>query len=207
MNLNLEFFLSYIKNPALIGSILPSTTHLANALCRQAQGARFIVELGAGTGAITKALRDTFPNMPMVLVEQDKTLAERLSHRFGRCKVVAECLHDSPQLLQDLPADTTLVSSLPFRSLPPSVRAATTGLICQFLLEKAGRKLVQYTYGVRPPFESTDHKLTWQREDVVVRNLPPASVWTLAVREAAAPVTATPLKEKTPQDEGSEIKA
>jgi phosphatidylethanolamine/phosphatidyl-N-methylethanolamine N-methyltransferase len=208
MNLNLEFFLRYLKNPALIGAILPSTSHLANALCRQAMGARFIVELGAGTGAVTHQLRATFPNLPMVLVEQDKGLAEGLTQRFGRCKVVGECVHENPQVLQDLPADTVLVSSLPFRSMPPAIRTATLTLICQFLLEKAGRKLVQFTYGVRPPFESTDAKLTWQREEVVLRNLPPASVWTLAVR-AEVPTTAKVSlgKEKTPQGEGSEVEA
>lgn len=208
MNLNLEFFLRYLKNPALIGAILPSTTHLANALCRQALGTRFIVELGAGTGAVTQQLRATFPNLPMVLVEQDKGLAEGLARRFGRCKVVAECLHENPQVLQDLPADTVLVSSLPFRSMPLALRTATLDVICQFLLEEAGRKLVQFTYGVRPPFEPTTSKLTWQREELVLRNLPPASVWTLAVRLDATPHAQTSTgKKKTPHEEGSEVEA
>lgn len=205
MNLNLEFFLSYLKNPSLIGAVLPSTPHLANALARQALGARFIVELGAGTGAVTKELRATFPNLPMVLVEQDKSLAEGLSQRFGRCKVVAECLHENPQVLQDLPADSVLVSSLPFRSMAADIRNPTLNLICQFLLEKTGRKLVQFTYGVRPPFEPTDTRLAWRHEEVVLRNLPPASIWTLASRSAETPHKVTEAKEKAPQSEGPKV--
>jgi phosphatidylethanolamine/phosphatidyl-N-methylethanolamine N-methyltransferase len=179
-----KFFLSYLKAPDLVGAILPSSTHLANALCRHAVGARHLIELGAGTGAITRQLRWTFPNVPTIIVERDKELAAALELRFARCRVVPECLHECPALFEGLPADTIIVSSLPFRSLPKDVASQTAALLRAFLLDVPTRKMVQYTYGIRPPFELPDEALVWTRKELVLRNLPPAWVWTLQ----AAPV-------------------
>jgi phospholipid N-methyltransferase len=188
--LSTKFFLSYLKAPDLVGAILPSSTHLANALCRHTIGARHILELGAGTGAITQQLRWTFPNVPTIIVERDPELALALERRFARCKVVAECLHERADLLEGLPADSVVVSSLPFRSLPHDVAQKTIALLQAFLQEAPARKLVQYTYGLRPPFEVTSDKLAWSRKELVVRNLPPAWVWTLQAQTPSMTETA-----------------
>jgi phospholipid N-methyltransferase len=52
-----------------------------------------------------------------------------------------------------------------------------------FLLAGAHRRLVQYTYQPRVPFDlQGGDRLRWQRGRVVWRNAPPAWVWTLAAR-------------------------
>lgn len=183
VTLSTKFFQSYLKSPGLVGAILPSSCWLANALCRHTRGARYIIELGAGTGAVTQHLRATFPNVPMIVVERDAPLAAALELRFGRCKVVAMCLHDAPELLSGLPPDTTIVSSLPFLSLPKEVVAPTVSLLKEFLLHDRRRRLVQYTYGPQRPFDPDSGVLTWRREELVLRNLPPAWVWSLQARD------------------------
>jgi phospholipid N-methyltransferase len=76
-----------------------------------------------------------------------------------------------------------VVSSLPFRSLPPRWSEPTRMAIEHFLLAGAHRRLVQYTYQPRVPFDLRGgDRLHWQRGRVVWRNAPPAWVWTLAVR-------------------------
>lgn len=182
--LSTKFFQSYLKAPGLVGAILPSSRWLANALCRHTRGALHILELGAGTGAITEQLRATFPNVPMIIVEREAALAAALELRFGRCKVVAMCLHEAPELLNGLPADTTVVSSLPFLSLPQGVAEPTVALLKAFLLHDRRRKLVQYTYGPQRPFDPDSDMLAWRREELVLRNLPPAWVWTLQIRSS-----------------------
>lgn len=56
---SVEFFRRYLRNPQSVGAVLPSSSALANALCepyRQFQGPATVLEVGAGTGSITRLL-------------------------------------------------------------------------------------------------------------------------------------------------------
>jgi phospholipid N-methyltransferase len=84
-----------------------------------------------------------------------------------------------------LPDRTVLVSSLPFRSLPPQLRVRSSLAIEQFLTARPGRRLLQYSYLPREPFELRHaERLRWRRLGAVWGNAPPAWVWELG---AAAP--------------------
>ena len=48
-----------------------------------------------------------------------------------------------------------------------------------FLLADPQRRLVQYTYQPRAPFEPGANGLRWKHVATVWRNAPPAGVWTL----------------------------
>ena len=73
-----------------------------------------------------------------------------------------------------------LVSSLPFRSLPPPWHQRTRAAIERFLLADPRRRLVQYTYQPRAPFETSPASpLVWRCRRTVWHNLPPAWVWEL----------------------------
>ncbi len=79
------------------------------------------------------------------------------------------------------PAETVLVSSLPFRSLPEPLRATTLAALLGFIESHPARRLVQYTYQPRAPFElPRGSSLSWSLREVVWRNLPPAGVWVLS---------------------------
>jgi len=79
-----------------------------------------------------------------------------------------------------------VVSSLPFRSLPQPLRRETVDALLGFLAEHPARRLVQYTYQPRAPFElPQDSALRWRLREVVWRNLPPAGVWVLAAAHPA----------------------
>ncbi len=174
-----KFFLSYLKSPDLVGAIAPSSAFLARALCRHAHGARHVIELGAGTGAVTAHLRHEFPNATLVVVERDATMAAVLRQRFLTCTVVADAIESRKDLFCDIPDASVTVSSLPFRSLPEAVSQQVITLLMDFLLASPQRRLVQYTYGQRVPFDSPHRALVWKRQKLVLRNIPPAWVWTL----------------------------
>jgi phosphatidylethanolamine/phosphatidyl-N-methylethanolamine N-methyltransferase len=177
--LSTKFLLSYLKAPGSVGAIAPSSTFLAKALCRHARDAQHLIELGAGTGAITQHLREEFPEIPLVVVECDAHMAAALRWRFGACTVVAEAIEDREDLFKDTPDQSAVVSSLPFRSLPEAVAAPIIGLLKDFLLESPKKRLVQYTYGQRIPFDSPHPSLAWKRRELILFNVPPAWVWTL----------------------------
>lgn len=171
------FLRHLLKAPGLTGAVSPSSRYLALAMVRAAGDVRHVVELGAGTGPVTKALRTRLPNASLVAVEIQPRLAQRLRTDFGELDVRQNSAHE---VLDDLvfPGPAAVVSSLPFRSLPQALRERTVVSIEHFLRRVPGSRLVQFTYLPHAPFEaSADFR--WQRTDWVWRNAPPAGVWVL----------------------------
>ncbi|MHB1200935.1 MAG: class I SAM-dependent methyltransferase [Polaromonas sp.] len=169
--------LHLLKTPALTGAVTPSSRYLASAMVRATGDVRHVVELGAGTGPVTKELRRRLPHASLVAVEIQSGLAQQLRNRFPGLDVRQHLAHE---VLDGLayPDPVALVSSLPFRSLPQDMREATMASIERFLRRVPGSRLVQFTYQPRAPFEaSADFR--WLKTCLVWRNAPPAGVWVL----------------------------
>lgn len=175
------FLMVAVTRPTMIGAVLPSSRYLARAMSSAADGASCLIELGAGTGAITRALRSHHPGTRLVAVEREPALADLLKQRFPEVEVCTSAAHTVLDGWSTEQAGVVAVSSLPFRSLPPEWRETTTVSIESFLLSAPGRRLVQFTYQPRVPFElGRPDQLRWRRVAWVWRNLPPAWVWTLS---------------------------
>lgn len=175
----------WLKTPALVGAIAPSSRHLARVMARHAGGAGLLVELGAGTGTITAELVRQHPAVPLILFEQNSALAERLHSRFPQATIIAECFHARTELLADLPDDAVFVSSLPFRSLPAPIAIPTIACLQRLLTDAPQRRLIQFTYQPRAPFKAPPG-LSWRRCVTVWRNAPPAGVWELGMQSRTA---------------------
>ncbi len=177
-----RFLLRYLREPALVGAVVPSSRHLAAAMSRQARGYDRIFELGAGSGAITHQLVQDHGMHRLSIFEFDSAMARELARLYSGSKVYDGCLHERPEPFVTAPARSIAVSALPFRSLPSEVLMPTVALIEEFLLAHPERHLVQFTYGLREPFEVRAPELTWKRVQRVWANVPPATVWQLAQR-------------------------
>jgi len=174
------FMLLALCRPSTVGAILPSSRRLAETMARAASGAQELVELGAGTGAITAALRRRHPDVPLLAVELEPVLARQLRERFPTVQVHAAAADEVLADAGGLPDRTVLVSSLPFRSLPPWLRLRSSLAIERFLAGRPGRRLVQYSYLPREPFQLRHaEQLRWRRLAAVWGNAPPAWVWEL----------------------------
>lgn len=169
-----------LKRPAHVGAVLPSSRHLARGMAHKIGWASGLIELGAGTGAVTAALREARPGVPLQLVELEPDLAARLRRRFPGVPVHCAAAHEVLRAQHGAPKATVVVSSLPFRSLPEPLRTKTLRAVLDFIEAHPSRSLVQYTYQPRAPFElPADSQLKWRLLDVIWRNLPPAGVWVL----------------------------
>jgi hypothetical protein len=72
----------------------------------------------------------------------------------------------------------------PSRSLPPQLRRRSSLAIERFLIERPGRRLVQYSYLPREPFALRHaERLRWRRLGAVWGNAPPAWVWELGAAQ------------------------
>jgi phospholipid N-methyltransferase len=174
----LLFAREILRNPRTMGAGLPSTPRLAKAMANFVPKTEneLVVELGAGTGIVTQALLQRgIPPERLIAIEQAHTLTEYLHQRYPQARIInGDALHLCQLLGNDCQQVTTIVSSLPFRSLPHSVGHGIIEQI-QKVLPKNGL-LIQFTYDISgrtlflpSDFKRVSHKIVW-------RNLPPARV-------------------------------
>jgi phosphatidylethanolamine/phosphatidyl-N-methylethanolamine N-methyltransferase len=181
-----SFLKQALKRPGEVGAIAPSSMRLARAMAAHATGAEHVIELGAGTGAVTAALRESSPGVPLLAVELMPALVQQLRQRFPEIDVTCDAAH---LVLQEqkhcAPEHTVVVSSLPFRSLSEPIRSQTQDALLDFLQAHPARRLVQFTYLLRAPFDlPANSPLRWRRHGAVWFNLPPAGVWVLQRQKA-----------------------
>lgn len=183
-NAALTFFKQWLKAPGRMGSVTPSSRHLAHAMARQippavlAEGAP-VVELGGGTGSITRGLLASgVPAGRLFVVERDPSLAELLKARFAGVQVLCGDATALPALLAPYGVSRVgaIVSGLPLLLFPEEVLGRLVEAC--FGLLGPGRPLIQFTYGFKSPLEAEPNHLVARRASWVPRNLPPAFVWT-----------------------------
>ncbi|MBI4025105.1 MAG: methyltransferase domain-containing protein [Verrucomicrobia bacterium] len=176
------FFKAWIASPREVGAACPSSPGLARRMAAFAPvtASGLIVELGAGTGVVTRALLQSGVSPQRIVpVERSPEMAAVLKHRFPHLTVIqgdacqlAELL--KPRLHEGSVAVDAVVSSLPLRSLPGSVVEAIMEQLRMLL--GADGKYIQFTYDLRPNtpcplkgFARIASKIAWW-------NIPPARV-------------------------------
>jgi phosphatidylethanolamine/phosphatidyl-N-methylethanolamine N-methyltransferase len=183
------FLGSWLKAPHRIGALAPSSRFLARAMAIQVDIRRpeFVIELGGGTGSVTKALLDAgVPPSRLIVVERDERLYKLLRRRFPQLRVVQGDATELVALLKPLgiKAASAVVSSLPLVSMSKRMREQIIDQAFH-LLGEAGR-FVQYTYSLSSPVAVRDLGLRGRVAARVWLNFPPASVWNYRRIPAAA---------------------
>ena len=176
--MSISFIKHWLSSPRSVGAILPSSKFLARAMSELAVGADCVVELGAGTGAITDELAKMHGEQNLVIYEPSQDLSKNLKQKFPLAKIIASPLHANIDAIKGLPKNSIMVSSIPFRSLSSKDKKLTIDVIVDFLLESQSRRLIQFSYHPRSPFESPVG-YHWDFKKAVLFNTPPAGVWEL----------------------------
>jgi phosphatidylethanolamine/phosphatidyl-N-methylethanolamine N-methyltransferase len=181
------FLKRWLRRPFATGAVMPSGRLLAEAMARTARTVidgrpGHVVELGAGTGEVTKALlaAGIAPGR-LVLVERDPEFATFLRRHFAGPRIVEGDAARLPRLLadHDIAPLAAVVSSLPLLSLPAEV---VNGIVAgAFEALPRGAAFVQFTYGPKPPVPRALRErlhLHGAHGKRIWRNVPPAVVWT-----------------------------
>ncbi len=178
-----RFLKSLVAAPRLTGAVAPSGRALAHAMATAtgspSQG--LVVELGPGTGPVTRALIETgVASQRLVLVEYDPEFCRLLRRRFAPAAIVEGDAYDLSHTLAPFARQpiAAVVSSLPLLNQPPTRR---TKLIADaFALMGPAGVFVQFTYGLQSPIprEFCANRYSAVRSRPILRNLPPAFVWT-----------------------------
>lgn len=168
----------YVRQPRAIGALAPSSRSLAAAMTSIVPAiapGHAIVELGPGTGAITRGIVDAWPDHPILAVEQNARLAARLRMRFPEVEVLHGCVSDALQALSANGRRAGVVmSGLPMLGFEKPFREHVLAAIHEALAPAAF--FVQFTYSERAwrGFAPRGFRLVATRR--VLRNMPPATI-------------------------------
>ena len=181
------FLRRWLANPLRMGSIIPSSPALCRRVvrCGWPPPGGVVLELGAGTGVISRAFLDAgLPPERLVTVEIDPDLAACLRGTLDGATVL-EC--DARLLPDRLPRHfrsriRSVICGIPLVLLP---LAEQRRFIEAMQTVAPGQSFLHYSYCATSPLPARKHGLTARREAWTPLNLPPASVWRYAPLPAA----------------------
>jgi len=173
------FFRRWLANPLQMGSIIPSSPTLCGRIAALAHRAEdeVIVELGAGTGVVSRALLAAgVPPEKLVVVEIVRDMAEHLREALPGVNVIQG---DAFDLANTLPERLhgkvgTAICGIPLVMLPTEQQRRFVAAVESVA---PGRGFLLYTYCITSPLPYATLGLTAKREAWTARNFPPASVW------------------------------
>ncbi|QIL20098.1 methyltransferase domain-containing protein [Thermomonas sp. HDW16] len=181
----LRFIGQWLRNPRQTAAVAPSSPELASAMLGELPAnARRVVELGGGTGAITRALVDGgISGEALLVLELNEELHAHLRRRFPDEVLVLGDAVELPRLASEAgfldagPADA-VISGLGLLAMDREL--VTNILRSAFACLRPDGRFIQFTYGpVSPVHESVLDALglRMRRGAFVLRNVPPATVY------------------------------
>lgn len=186
------FLRGFLARPFEVASVVPSSAYLEDRVVQAAElsHARCVVELGPGTGGITRALlRRLAPNARLLAIEINPDFCDRLRRaivdpRLTVLEGSAESLADALRL-RGMPAADVVVSGIPFSTLPSDTARRLAATINAHLA--SGGRVVAYQCSPQVVGYFSPHlgppRTAWEW-----RSLPPMRVfvWVKPVRQMNA---------------------
>jgi phosphatidylethanolamine/phosphatidyl-N-methylethanolamine N-methyltransferase len=176
----IRFFKGMMQGPKTVGSIVPTSSITARKMASVANPHSDlpVLELGPGTGAITKAIlaRGVKPEK-LVAIEYSTDFYEHLVKFYPGVHFIngdAFNLDKTLGALKDQQFDCA-ISAVPLLNFPMQARVA----LVESLLDRMppGRPFVQISYGAVSPIIARPERYHIQHFDFIVRNIPPAQLW------------------------------
>jgi phospholipid N-methyltransferase len=178
-------FEQWLRNPLQTASIVPSGRDLAQAMVDELpHDTHRVIELGGGTGSVTRALlAHGLRGDDLLVIELSESLHAHLRKRFPAVRVALGDASDLPGIaahcgfLAGGQADA-IVSSLGLLAMPEDLQSRI--MAAAFACLRPGGRFIQFTYGPQAPVSETVQqalRLKVRRGGFVLRNVPPATVY------------------------------
>ena len=184
-NENIEFLQAFVKNPLKVGAIAPSSAELARKMIAEIKPdeKNVVLELGVGTGAITKHLQNLIPNEDSYLgIELDADLVKHLRKNYPDLKIKRGNAAEAVKIHErsGLGKIGYIICCLPFVSLPNEVGESILNEIAAFMDQGCVFRTFQYAHGYYMPSAIKLREFMRQRygkskrSQLIVKNVPPA---------------------------------
>ncbi len=174
---NIRFLGKFFAKPKTTGAILPSSRFLGRAMAKHCpKDSSIVLELGAGTGAVTKQILKLCKPDRLYSVELDEKLSAFLKKEFPKSKIISDSAENIKEFLEEEERPLgIIISSLPLLSIPEEIVKNILSAV-EDNLPKGG-KFVQFTYNLnRDPRELGFKKLKHISTQKIYMNVPPARV-------------------------------
>jgi phosphatidylethanolamine/phosphatidyl-N-methylethanolamine N-methyltransferase len=184
---HLMFLGKFLRNPRNVGSVTPSSRALAKEMARAVPVNPNAVELGPGTGALTRQVVEVLaPGERFLAIDIDPEFCEKLRARWPRVDIECGSAADMPAMLlaRGWSGVDHVLSGLPFASLPAAISRSILTAVAGALVPGGTFTTFQYVHAYRTPPASKFRKQMaagfgpMVSRQLVVRNVPPAYVMT-----------------------------
>lgn len=177
---SLLFLKTLMKNPKSLGAIAPSSVGLCELIAKNVYhpDEHYVLEIGAGTGRITRKLLSSGINPSKIyVVELDPHMCVFLREKLPDIHVIEG---DACRLTELLPQEviskiSTVISGIPMINLSKELQGKIIQS-CFSVMAKDGI-LLQFTYGPVSPISSKVYGLYKKRIGHILLNMPPAFLW------------------------------
>ena len=185
-----QFLRGFLKNPVMVGSIIPSSRVLIDKMLEPVDWAntKLFVEYGPGVGTFTRPVLDRLaPDATLVTIDTNADFTHYLKELIDDSRLVAVTgsAADVEKILADrnLGAADYVLSGLPFSTLPPGVGDAIAEATANVIRPGGAFLVYQFTPKVRdfiePHFAEIERGFEWI-------NVPPATLFWAYKGEPAA---------------------
>jgi len=186
---NLMFLGKFLRNPRNVGSVIPSSQALAREMARMVpvDPQAIVVELGPGTGALTRQVIAVLaPGERFLAIDIDAEFCANLHARWPGIDCECGSAADLPRMLETRrwPSVNHVLSGLPFASLPAAISRSILTAVGQSLVPGGTFSTFQYVHAYATPpavkfrAQMADTLGSVVSRRLVVRNFPPAYVLT-----------------------------
>lgn len=191
-NYSLDFFRGFLREPGIVGSVIPSSRFLEQRIIASAgiPNARLVIELGPGTGGTTRSFLSQLPADGRLLTVEVCQEFVTLMDSIDDPRLINHCgsAIDLQSILQDykLPAPDAVISGIPFSTMPAGIGSGIIAGLWHSLA--AGGRFVAYQF--RGHVAELARPLIGEPETVTeLRNIPPMRVfrWTKTLNGHAGP--------------------
>ncbi len=177
------FFRSMLRQPFRVGALAPSSRFLASSMVEGMRPGSRVIELGAGTGAVTQAILEAGVDAAdLILVEQNEEFASMLAKRFPNTTVIrANAISLRRYLSPDSGPADFVVSGLPLLLFPARSKIRLLSQVFKTLNDDGC--LYQFTYGGRCPIGRSLLRSLGLKASLMKFtpfNLPPAFVYRIS---------------------------
>lgn len=176
----IRFFRGMMSTPKTVGAIMPTSNRMANRMASiiNTGSGLPVLELGPGTGVITKAIlaKGVKPE-DLVSIEYSTDFVLHLRRKYPGVNFVngdAFNLAETLKAYQGQKFDC-VISGIPLLNFPMSQRVKLMEDLLALL--PPGRPVVQFSYGPVSPVIAKPSSYRIKHFDFIIRNLPPAQIW------------------------------
>jgi phospholipid N-methyltransferase len=178
----------FIKSPSTVGTIFPSSEHLAREMINgmDLHNAKTVLEIGPGSGAFTKHIaKQLSPSAKFIIVELNKQFHDNLKKKYPDLKIINDSAERLSSILEReaMGKADAVISSLPWAIFSEGLQRRIMDQIHLNLSIGGYFATYAYLHGTFLPGGVKIRKLikdkfgNVKRSSTVWRNLPPAFVY------------------------------